>query len=955
MRKVIALLLLAAVCVGLAPLRAVQAQADEPAAVRYEDYAPKVVDYTLPNGLRVILAPDDSAPVVAVDIWYDVGGANDPEARSGFAHLYEHMMFEGSENVPNGEWDRLLESIGANNNAYTANDKTAYWETAAANQLPRLLWMESDRMRSLDVTDEAFQNQRAVVIQEYNQRVANQPYGRANSRLFVQPMQGYWPYERPVIGSVDDLNAASYDEVVAFHSKYYKPNNATLVIAGDIDVAQTQALVEAYFGDIPAGEAVTPILKEYPLPETFPAMRTDAVTGCKIGTEETLVDPTAEVPRLGVTVVGPKRGDPEFYALRLLTDILGAGDSSRLEQEVVQNGLAASAYVGLVDYAGASILYGIMMPNEGDTPEQMWKLLADQFAAVRAKGVSEDELARVKAKVMADTITGARASMLDTAEWLQDATLNFGDPNAIGKELDMYAAVTAEDVQAAAQKYLCDRPMHFQTVIKEGQEVLAETQPSLVEPVAVAPAAPLTATESITTGQSVTLPEGVVTRESVPAALGELASNFPPFETFTLDNGLDVIFVEQHKVPKLHLQLVVGGSNPAAAKDKQGVADFLAELITKGTLTRSAQQIEGAIEAVGGTIDGESSLEWTSVSVDALTPDTRLAFNLLSDVARHATFPQKEFDVVQDQTLTFLAQDKQNPTTITNDEFGRVAYGEHPYGYIQTEKTVGGLTRQDVVDFYKTYYRPNNAHLVIVGDMTPEQARYEAERAFSLWQAGDVPDYLKYPESESGDTSKIYLVDRPESEQATIQIGNRAVDARDPDRYALEVLNALLGRGSSSRLFANLREDKGYTYGVYSRFARPNDRGTFRVIGDFDQPHTGDAVREILSELARVQTEPIGADELDAAKGQLLGGFALGIEDPADFANQLVSRRMTGIPLEELNDYLKNLEAVTAEDVQAAAAKHIESRRPIIVVVANAEAVRSQLEEIKPVEMVTPE
>jgi predicted Zn-dependent peptidase len=447
----------------------------------------------------------------------------------------------------------------------------------------------------------------------------------------------------------------------------------------------------------------------------------------------------------------------------------------------------------------------------------------------------------------------------------------------------------------------------------------------------------------------------VVTREDVPATLGELESDFPPFETFTLDNGLNVIFVEQHKVPKLHLQLVVGGSNAAAAQDKQGVADFLAELITKGTVIRNASQIEGAIEAVGGSIDSEAALEWTSVGVDVLTPDTRLAFSLLSDLARNATFPQREFDVVQDQYLTILAQDKQNAATLANDEFAQLAYGEHPYAYLQTEATVGGLTRQDVRDFYKTFYRPNNALLVIVGDLTPEAAREEAERAFGMWKMVDVPEFLNYPETAAGDGSVIYLVDRPESEQATIQIGNRAIDARDPDRYALEVLNALLGRGSSSRLYANLREEKGYTYGVYSRFARPNDRGTFRVIGDFDQAHAGDAVREILAELKRVQTEPIGAEELEAAKGQLLGSFALGIEDPADFANQLVARRMTGVPVEELNEYLARLEAVTAEDVQAAAQKHIDSEQPVIVVVGNAVEVRVQLEAIGPVVEVAPE
>jgi zinc protease len=217
------------------------AQNPDSKPLNFADYKLPLTDYTLPNGLRVILAEDHSAPVVAVDIWYHVGGANDPEGRSGFAHMFEHMMFEGSANIPNGEWNPLLESIGANHNAYTANDKTAFWEVAPATQLPRVLWMESDRMATLAVTEKAWETQRDVVIEEFNQRVANRPYGAANRRLFTQPMQGYVPYERSVIGSVEDLNAAKLAELKEFHATYYRPNNATLVIVGDINTEQAQA------------------------------------------------------------------------------------------------------------------------------------------------------------------------------------------------------------------------------------------------------------------------------------------------------------------------------------------------------------------------------------------------------------------------------------------------------------------------------------------------------------------------------------------------------------------------------------------------------------------------------------------------------------------------------------------------------------------------------------------
>jgi zinc protease len=943
---------------GLTPVGPALAQESEPAAVDFEDYALELVDYTLPNGLRVILAEDHSAPVVAVDIWYHVGGANDPEGRSGFAHLFEHMMFEGSANIGDDEYHALLEAIGANNNAYTANDKTAYWEVAPANELPRVLWMESDRMASLAVTEEAFDTQRQVVIEEFNQRVANSPYGVSNRRLFTLPMQGYPPYERSVIGSVEDLQAATLDEVQAFHDRYYKPNNATLAIVGDIDIEITKALVEAYFGDIPAGEPITPILARYPLPEEFPVLSTDPETGRQFGYEEIHIDPQVELPRLATTVVGPPRGTPDFYALDLLVDILASGDSSRFQQNIVQEGLAASAFVGLADYLGASIVYTIAFPNAGDTVESVQSLVFDQFDEVIADGVTQAELDRVKKRIKVNTITSFRESVLNTAEHLQDAVLTFDDPQAIADELARYEAVTLADIQRVAQTYLRDKPMSILITLPEGEAQLADYPGQLVEPVETidTPEVSPEAEEEPPVDEILAdLPEGVVSRTEVPASLPVSESNFPPFETFTLENGLEVIFVQQQELPKLRLQLYVGGSSAAVPAEKQGLADIMAELLTKGTESRSAAEIAETIESAGGSVGSSAGLEWVSLSVEALSTDADLAFDLLQDMARRSTFPDKELEVIRDQILTFLEQDEVNPNTLASRQFGRIAYGNHPYGFYTTPETVQGLTREDIVEFYNTTFKPNNALLVVVGDITAETARTQAEQAFGDWEPGDVPDFLSYPEAKTGDTSQIYLIDRPEAEQATIQVGNRAINARTPERYALTIVNTTLGGGASSRLFENLREDKGFTYGVYSRFGQPNDTSTFRVLTDVSQDHAGDAIREILTELERIRMEEIPAQEIEEAKGLLIGNFALAIEDPADFARQLATRRLTGVPIEELNSYLQNLEQVTAEEARVAAAEYIESDQPIIVVVGQAETVKPQLEKLGQVVVVDKE
>lgn len=956
MYKKFALLLVLVLLTNLIWAPSTWAQDAPSQSITFDRYALKVTDYTLANGLRVLLAEDHSAPVVAVDTWFRVGGADDPAQRSGFAHLFEHMMFEGSANVPEGEWDKLLEAIGASNNAYTQNDKTAFWNVAPANQLPRLLWMESDRMATLAVTDEAFQTQRQVVIQEYNQRVANRPFGEANLRLFTQPLQGYTPYARPVIGSVADLEAATFKEVEEFHATYYRPNNATLVIVGDIDVKQTQALVQAYYGDIPAGPPVVQTVARYPYPATLPATQTDKTTGCQIGTTETVVDNKVEVPRYAVTVAGPLRGTADFYALKLLTDILAGGESSRFQQEIVRQGLAASAFAGFVDYRGASVLYGAALPNQGGKVEEMRQLLIDQFTKVREHGVTAAELARVQQQQLISTITSFRNSALDTAEWLQDATLTFGDPNRIGDELAKYQAVTLADIQRVAQTYLCERPLNSQITVPEGTQELVAESGEWVKPVAATPA-PADSASILTLPDSAiaALPAGVVNRTAVPAPLGALVTNFPPFKNFALKNGLQVIFVEQHETPTVNLNLFVGGSNTAATPAQQGIADFMADLIPKGTQNRSGDEIAQSIEAVGGSISSSAGLEWTTLTLSAPTTEATLAFDLLNDLARHATFPQQDFAVVKEQTLTFLQQDAVNPTSMANRQFGRLAYGNHPYGYLTTSETVNKLTRADVVKFYQTYYKPNNALLVVVGDLTAAEAQKLAEQALGAWPSGKVPALMKYPKATVGDTSVIYLVDRPEAQQATIQIGNRAIDARNPDRYALELINTVLGGGSSSRLYTNIREAKGYTYGIYSRFARPNDVGTFRVIGDVNQDHVGDTIQEVLKELKAIQNKPLTAQELADAKGMLLGNFALALEKPADFASQLAARYLTKVPLTEFNQYAGKLQAVTAAQAQAAARQYIDTAHPIIVVVGNAQVVQPQLEKVGKVVLVDAE
>ncbi|MCU0544288.1 MAG: insulinase family protein [Oscillatoriaceae cyanobacterium Prado104] len=909
------------------------------------NYIPELVDYTLSNGLRVILAKDDSAPVVAVNIRYYVGGANDPEQRSGFAHLFEHMMFNGSDNVGKGEFDAYLDPVGAVHNAATDVDYTYYYQVLPADRLPLALWLESDRMASLKITQETFDTERQVVIQELNETF-NAPYGRTQIYLATTPFRGYLPYEHEPGGSIEDVKAATLAEAKAFHDKYYIPNNATLVIAGDIDFDRTKALVQAYFGEIPPGEPVVPILKQYPLPDRFPILRTDAKTGCKIGYEDTIIDPLIELPQIAYTVVAPSEG-PDFYALTLLSHILSAGESSRFQQQIIRKGLAASASADVLANIGASLFVVSGIPNADRSLKSVKSQLQAQLREVMANGVSEAEVARAKKSIKINSISSLRSSVENTALALQDATHRFGSPQGIVKDIANLDAVTVADIQRVARTYFCQKPTNILITLKTGKEQLATHPGKLVEPIDVPIASQQLKPSSATSEQLAKLPTGTVSRTRSPQAFPAKKTKFPPYETFSLNNGLKAIFVEHHEFPKLQLRLIVGGSDVAVPANKQGIAHLLTETIIQGTKTASGAEIAQRIESVGGSVSADSDLEHLAINADAPSTDYQIAFDILADVALNPTFGKPAFAVAQSQMLTSLLESETDPSWLAERQFYRIAYPEHPYGFITSTATVKNITRNDLVNFHKTFFKPNNALLVIAGDISLELAKTETERVFGSWQEGKVPDFLAYPPNKMGDTSAIYTIDRPGSEQATIRVGNLTLNARNPEGYPLSAVNAVLGGdGLFSRLNKNLRVDKGYTYDATSAVHDgSNDIGTFVVATDVDLERAGDALREILQELKTIQTQAIPESELASVKGKLLGGFDLGLEDPFAVAGVLADYHLTGRPLQEYQNYRQKIAQVTQQDGLKVAAKYISSY-PIIVVVGNVSIVKPQLDKL---------
>ena len=900
----------------------------------------EIVNYELENGLQVILVADHSAPTVAVSIWYKVGGANDPAERSGFAHLFEHMMFQGSAHVPRGRHADWISAAGGNHNASTGIDRTNYFEELPAHQLPLALWLEADRMRSLVVDEQSFQREREVVKEEYHQRIQNQPYGKAFLTLQTIALD-YGPYQRPVIGSIEDLDRANVDEVRQFHDTYYTPNNAVLTVAGDIDLKQTQALIARYFGDIPR-QAAAPALPAY----HFTLQQQEQ--------EVTIEDKLARVPALFMVYRIPPRGHRDYYAAELLSAVLGDGNSSRLARALVDSGLATIASSTTLDNLGPSLFYAVLIPNPGVDIRELARIYDAELARVRNESVTGNELT----KAINGTLTlriGGLQDALGLAESVQEANLYLHEPNAVLAELEHYRAITAEDIQRIVDEYL--RPEQRNTV----NVVLVQAEDS--------PMSGSQANVQISGNEleleEIDLPadesagevdEGHASAHvTLPAPLPFKEFSVPEITEGALDNGLWVIVAPQRSLPYLTVQLILPGGESAAPAELSGLSEFTADLLPRGTQTRTAQEIAQTIEEAGGDLSTSAYDNLMKASITVLSDYTDLALEILEDVTLHPIFPEAEVAIQRQRALTGLQAALASPTEIGHRAFNAIIYGDHPYGHNATEQSLAAITRADIAAYYRQQLNPQTALLVFAGDISVEEALAKAAVVFGNWTADTSVSRLDFPEPPTRTEQAIYLVDRPGSSQVEVVIGHLGLTGASPDRYAVQVTNQVFGADSSSRLFRNLREEKGYTYGVYSGFSLPRGMGKFVIHAAVRNEVIVPAIREILAEMARIRKAPVPEKELSDAKSYLTGSFALRLETVRDLANQIISLKMRDLPLSDLRVYPQAIGRINDETVLNAAQKYIHPDKAAIVVVGDASRILPDLQTLAPVKLVNTE
>ena len=855
--------------------------------------------YLLDNGLQVILHQDRKLPVVHINLWYHVGSKNEKPGRTGFAHLFEHMMFQGSKNA-DSEYITFIEKAGANLreggvNGTTSFDRTNYFETVPRESLEYVLWLESDRMGFLTdaLTQEKLDNQRDVVKNERRQSYENVPYGRALQMVFESLFPKGHPYSWLVIGSQEDLDAASVEDVKQFFNTYYTPNNCSLVVAGDFEVEEAKRLVAKYLGPFSPG----------------PALERPRHWVPRLDGEKRMVV-NDRVPQERIYMVWPtpayfQAGDAE---LDLASRILSQGKNSRLYKTLVYERQIASDISAFNYSLEISGLFGVIATaRPGENLDELTRVIIEEIARFSEEGPDEDELLKEKAKQEFDFISGLErlGGFGGKSDLLNQYNTFLGSPDHFAVDYARYQNISSDAIRQAVGKYLNVSNRLIVTFVPESSQ-----RPSAPE----------------------------FDRSQAPA-LGEKKSFHPPaFRTHELSNGLSVIVSERHELPKVAVGLVVKSGGTADSTSLPGVAWMTAEMLDEGTGSRSALQIQSELDRIGAFLGTAGESEMSHISLDTLKKHLRTALELIADIAIHPSFPDSELERQRKLRLDAILQERNNPPAIARREFRSLLFGPlHPFGRdtAGNETSIRAITREDLLNYYQRFWKPNIAAIVFSGDITLDEAVTESEALFGNWTAAEVPGVKVAPVSPP-ERLRIYLVDRQDAPQSQVRFGSLGPKRNASDHHAIELLNTVIGGAFSSRLNLNLREDKGYTYGASSAFAYGRDLGFWVAATGVQTRFTAETLTELLKEFREItSSRPVTPDELETARGNLIRGFSQRFETLGRLVDQVVDLISFDLPLEEIQRYPETIEAVSIEEVNGAAKNYLNPERAIAVIVGD--------------------
>jgi zinc protease len=849
----------------------------------------------LPNGLTVVVHEDRKAPIVAVSVWYHVGSKNEVRGRTGFAHLFEHLMFQGSENLQ-GEYINFMQELGATDlNGTTFFDRTNYFQTVPKTALDAVLWAESDRMGHFRaaISQELLDEQRGVVQNEKRQG-ENQPYGRVFGAILAQVFPPQHPYSWETIGSMEDLEAASLDDVRKWFETYYGPNNAVIAIAGDISPAEAFAKVEKYFGDIPPGPPLTR------LAEWIPEHRVER--------RQRMVDRVSQ-PRLYMAWPGPRWGTRDAHLLDLASAILAGDKNSRLYQRLVyRDQIATDVEFGnlALEISGLSYLQASAQP--GVTLDRIEAAVREEFARFLKEGPTKAELERVRTQQRAAFVRGIEkvGGFTGKAGTLAESQTYGGSPGAWRQQLVDAEQATTASVRTVAARWITDAPFVLE----------------------VTPQPPLTTSA------------GVDDRSTPPLPTSQPEVDFPSFERATLANGLSLIVVPRPGNPVVNLQLQFDAGYASDQFSRPGTANLAMAMLDEGTKTRSALKISEELALLGANLSTGSSLDSSFVSLSALADKLDPSLAIFADVVLNPVFPDSDLERLRKQSLARLSQEKTQPTSMALRVMPRLLYGaDHPYGQpltgTGTEAALKAITRADLQQFHATWFKPNRATLIAVGPITMADFKPRIEKLFAGWEPGDAPAKpLGEVSAQRGNV--LYLVDRPGADQSVIFVGQLLPPRSTPDDIDIETLNDVLGGQFTARINMNLRETKRWAYGAYSFIS--NARGLRPLLAY--APVQTDKTTESVAELRREFTEIIGArpasdQEVDVVKTINTRSLPGRWESSAAVLGSVSELVQFGLPDDYWSGYADQVRGVTTEAVNAAARRYLRPDELVFVVVGD--------------------
>jgi zinc protease len=867
--------------------------------------------FVLQNGLTLIVHEDHKAPIVAVNVWYHVGSKNEKPGKTGFAHLFEHLMFGGSENVKT-TYINAFEKIGATDlNGTTSNDRTNYFETVPTSALDYALFLESDRMGHLlgSFDTKTLETQRGVVQNEKRQG-ENQPYAVTEQLIVDATYPAGHPYSWTVIGSMDDLNAASLDDVKQWFRTYYGPSNATLVIAGDIDAAAARAKVEKYFGDIPAGP---------------PVAHQEAWIAKMTGSHRERVEDRVPQPRIYKVWNVPQRGTPDEAYLDLVATCLSSGKDSRLYKRLVydeQIATSVSATDGNREIAGQFTITATLKPGQDMAKAE--SAINEEVARLIAAGPTADELERAKTTSVAGFVRGLDrvGGFGGKSDVLAEGQVFMGDPSAYKNWMRFKQSATAAQVQAAAKQWLSD-----------GDFVLE-----------VVPFPTLTSAAS------------AVDRSKLPEVAAAAESKLPKLQRATLSNGLKIVVAERHDIPIVNTTMLFDAGYAADQFGIPGGASLTMTLLTDGTRSRDALEISKDLQRLGAQLRAGSDLDASTVFLSALKPKLDDSLALFADVILNPSFPDADFQREKKLLLASIEREKVQPTSIALRVLPGLLYGkDHAYGNpltgSGTAASVSRIGREDLIKFHSTWIKPNSATLIVAGDTTLSEIQPKLEKLFAGWRGGDIP---KKNIAKVGLPPKpvVYLIDRPGALQSFVIAGEPAPPKNNPQEIAADVMNDMVGGTFSGRLNMNLREDKHWSYGASSLFLDAKGQQPFLALASVQTDKTKESLAEMNKELHQfAAAKPVTDTELQATVSNRTMRLPGSRESLASVVSAVQEIVEFGYPDDYYDTYAAKVRSLRIADIQDAAKSVLQPDNLVWIVVGDRAKVESGIRELNVGEM----